>query len=55
MPLEVFPKGPTGLLEGKEGEVDLERRDRFKVKRGRDVEDTKIWQKDGQFTWYGTI
>ena len=34
MLLEVFPKGPAGLVEDEEGEVDLGRRDRFKVKRG---------------------
>jgi len=52
----VFLKGPTGLAESKEGnEVDLGRTDGFKVKWGRDVEDTKDGQKEGKFIWYGTI
>ena len=41
MLLEVFPKGPAGLVEGEEGEVDLGRRGGSKVKRGGDVEETK--------------
>jgi len=54
--IKVFLKGPTGLAESEEGkEVGLERRDGFKVKWGRDVEDTKDGQKEGKFVWYGTI
>jgi len=54
--IKVFLKGPTGLAESEEGkEVDLERADGFKVKWGRDVEDTKDGQKEGKFIWYGTI
>jgi len=54
--IKVFLKGPTGLAESEEGkEVDLERIDGFKVKWGRDVEDTKNGQKEGKFIWYGTI
>ena len=45
-----------GLAEGKEGkEVDLGRNDGFKVKWGKDLEDTKDGQKEGKFIWYGTI
>ena len=54
--IKVFLKGPTGLAGSDEGEeVDLERGDGFKVKWGRDVEDTKNGQKEGKFIWYGTI
>ena len=54
--IKVFLKGPVGLAEGEGGkEVDLGRRDRFKVKWGRDAEDTKNGQKEGKFIWYGTI
>ena len=54
--IKVFLKGPTGLAQSEEGkEVDLERIDGFKVKWGRDVEDTKNGQKEGKFIWYGTI
>ena len=52
----MFLKGPAGLAEREEGqEVDLGRRDGFKVKWGRDVEDTRNGQKEGKFIWYGTI
>jgi hypothetical protein len=54
--IKVFLKGPEGLAEGEEGqEVDLGRKDRFKVKWGRGVEDTRNGQKEGKFIWYGTI
>ena len=54
--IKVFLKGPKGLTEGKEGQwVDLGRTDGFKVKWGRDVEDTKNGQKEGKFIWYGSI
>jgi len=54
--IKVFLKGPTGLVESEEGEeVDLGREDGFKVKRGRDMEDTKDGQKEGKFIWFGTI
>ena len=53
---KVFLKGPTGLAESKEGEeVDLGRKDGFKVKWGRDLEDTTNGQKEGKFIWYGVI
>jgi len=55
-PIKVFLKGPTGLAESEEGkEVDLGRTDGFKVKWGRDLEDTKNGQKEGKFIWFGTI
>ena len=54
--IKVFLKGPKGLAESEEGEeVDLGRGDGFKVKWGRDMEDTKNGQKEGKFIWYGTI
>jgi len=54
--IKVFLKSPKGLAESEEGEeVDLGREDGFKVKWGRDVEDTKNEQKEGKFIWYGTI
>ncbi|KAF9783017.1 hypothetical protein BJ322DRAFT_1009242 [Thelephora terrestris] len=54
--IKVFLKGPKGLAESVEGQgVDLGRADGFKVKWGRDVEDTKNGQKEGKFIWYGTI
>jgi hypothetical protein len=54
--IKVFLKGPTGLAESQEGEeVDLGREDGFKVKWGKDVEDTKNGQKEGKFIWYGSI
>jgi len=54
--IKVFLKGPRGLAESEVGkEVDLGRRDGFKVKWGRDVEDTKDGQKEGRFIWYGKI
>ena len=54
--IKVFLKGPEGLAESEEGqEVDLGRKDEFKVKWGRDVEDTRNGQKEGKFIWYGTI
>ena len=54
--IKVFLKGPRGLAESEEGEeVDLGRGDGFKVKWGRDVEDTGNGQKEGKFVWYGTI
>ena len=54
--IKVFLKGPVRLAEGEEGkEVDLGRNDGFKVKWGKDLEDTKNGQKEGKFIWYGTI
>ena len=54
--IKVFLKGPMGLAESEEGEeVDLGREDGFRVKWGRDVEDTKNGQKEGKFIWFGTI
>ena len=54
--IKVFLKRPIGLAESGEGEeADLGREDGFKVKWGRDVEDTKDGQKEGKFVWYGTI
>ena len=54
--IKVFLRGPVGLAESQEGtEVDLGRSDGFKVKWGRDVEDTRDGQKEGKFIWYGTI
>ena len=53
--IKVFLKGPKGLAESEQGEVDTGRSDGFKVKWGRDMEDTKNGQKEGKFIWYGTI
>ena len=54
--IKVFLKGPVRLAGSEEGnEVDLGRKDGFKVKWGRDVEDTKDGRKEGKFVWYGTI
>ena len=54
--IRVFLKGPEGLATAEDGvEVDLGRSDGFKVKWGRDVEDTKDGKKEGKFIWYGTI
>ena len=54
--IKVFLKGPRGLAESEDGhEVDLERRDGFKVKWGRDMEDMRNGQKEGKFIWYGSI
>jgi len=54
--VKVFLKGPKGLAESEEAkEVNLGRTDGFKVKWGRDMEDTKNGQKEGKFIWYGTI
>ena len=54
--IRVFLKGPQGLAESEDGqEVDLERRDGFTVRWGRDVEDTKNGKKEGKFIWCGTI
>ena len=53
---KVFLKGPKGLAESEEGEeVNLGREDGFKVKWGRDLEDTTNGRKEGKFIWYGTI
>ena len=47
--IKVFLKGPVGLGEGEEGkDVDLGRKDGFKVKWGRDVGDTKNGRKEGR-------
>ena len=54
--IKVFLKGPEGLAESEDGqEVGLGRRDEFKVKWGRDVEDTRNCLKEGKFIWFGTI
>ena len=54
--IKVFLKGLKGLAESEGGEdVDLGRGDGFKVKWGRDVEDTENGQKEGKFIWFGTI
>ena len=54
--IKVLLKGPAGLAESEEGkEADPGRTDGFKVKWGRDVEDTKNGQKEGKLIWYGTI
>jgi len=54
--IKVFLKEPEKLGKSEEGqEVDLKRKDEFKVKWGRDLEDTKNGQKEGKFIWYGTI
>jgi len=54
--IKVFLKKPEGLATAGEGvEVDLGRRDGFRVKWGRDLEQTKDGKKEGKFIWYGTI
>jgi len=54
--VKVFLKGPEGLATVEDGvEVDPGRSDRFKVKWGRDLEQTKDGKKEGKFIWYGTI
>ena len=54
--IKVFLKGPSGLATVEDGvEVDLGRNDGFKVKWGRDLEQTKNGKKEGQFIWSGTI
>lgn len=54
--IKVFLKGPTGLAGSEDGEeVDPGREDGFKLKWGRDVEDTRNGRKEGKFIWYGTI
>lgn len=54
--IRVFLKGPEGLPTAEDGvEVDLRRSDGFKVKWGRDLEETKNGKKEGKFIWYGTI
>jgi len=54
--IRVFLKGPEGLATAEDGvEVDLERSDGFKVKWGRDLEQTENGKKEGKFVWYGTI
>lgn len=54
--VKVFLKEPEGLAEGEEGsEIDLGRSDKFKVKWGTDVDETKDGKKTGKFVWYGTI
>lgn len=48
-------KRPEGLSTVEDGvEVDLQR-DGFKVKWGRDLEQTKDGKKEGKFIWYGII
>ena len=54
--IRVFLKRPEGLATAGDGvEVDLGRSDGFKVKWGRDLEETKGGNKEGKFIWYGTI
>ena len=54
--IKVFLKGPEGLATVGDGvEVDLGRDDGFKVRWGRDVEQTKNGKKEGKFIWSGTI
>ena len=54
--IKVFLKGPEGLaIVGDGAEVDLGRGDGFKVRWGRDVEQTKNGKKEGKFIWSGTI
>ena len=54
--IKVFLKGPEGLATVGDGvEVDLGRSDGFKVRWGRDLEQTKDGEKEGKFVWSGTI
>ncbi|KAF9653409.1 hypothetical protein BDM02DRAFT_1911688 [Thelephora ganbajun] len=54
--IKVFLKGPKELATAEDGvEVDLGRSDGFKVKWGRDLEETRNGKKEGKFIWYGTI
>ena len=54
--IKVFLKVPRRLAESGDGqEVNPGRKDGFKIKWGRDVEDTENGQKEGKFIWYGTI
>ena len=54
--IKVFLKRPERLATAKDGvEVNLRRTDGFKVKWGRDLEETKNGKKEGKFIWYGTI
>ena len=54
--IKVFLKGPNGLAQSEDGqEVDLGREDGFKVKWGKDMEDTRGGQKEGKFVWYGAL
>ena len=54
--IRVFLKGPEGLSTAGDGaEVDLGRSDGFKVKWGRDLEETMDGKKEGKFIWYGTV
>ena len=54
--IRVFLKGPEGLATAEDDvEVDLGRSDGFKVKWGRDLEQTENGKKEGRFIWYGTI
>ena len=53
--IKVFLKRPERLATAKDGvEVNLRRTDGFKVKWGRDLEETKNGKKEGKFIWYGT-
>jgi len=52
--IKVFLKRPTGLAESEEGEeVDLWREDGFKVKWGRDMEDTRAGKRRGCLSGMG--
>ena len=54
--IRVFLKGPEGLATAEDGvEVDLGRSDGFKVKWGRDEEQTENGKQEGRFIWYGAI
>jgi len=54
--IKVFLKSPEGLATVGDGvEVDLGRSDGFKVRWGKDVEQTKDGKKEGKFIWSGTI
>ena len=54
--IKVFLKGPEGLAMVGDGvEVNLGRSDGFKVRWGRDLEETKNGKKEGKFIWSGTI
>lgn len=54
--IRVFLKQPEALAAAEDGvEVDLGRSDGFKVKWGRDLEQTENGRNEGKFIWYGTI
>jgi len=54
--IKVFLKKPEGLAEGEEGtDIDLGRPDRFRIKWGTDVDESKDGKKSGKFIWYGSV